>query len=95
MLVAGAAVWLLQAEAGPLLGLATPELGMLIASFEVTTWLDALAGALLLATTIRWRDLNLRIRSLRPPYRSRQRRSRALRSRAAPANDDKRRALAA
>lgn len=94
-LVVSAAVWLLQAEAGPLLGLATPELGMVIASFEVTTWLDALAGALLLASTVRWRSFSLRLGST---FRLRQRRQRkfgAVRRKAAPANDDERHALAA
>ena len=55
----GGAVWLFRAEAGPLLGLATPDIGVLIASFEVTTWLDVVAGAALLATSVRWRSLTL------------------------------------
>lgn len=88
MLIFGAAVWLLQAEAGPLLGLATPELGMAIASFEVTTWLEAMAGALLLATSVHWRALNLGRFWKAGPRPSRKRRSHRVTR--APANDDER-----
>ena len=88
MLVAGAAIWLLKAEAGPLLGLATPDIGIVIASFEVTTWLDAVAGALLLATSVRWRALSLN-RLWKSGQRPRRRhRSRRLRAARLPANDD-------
>ena len=90
LLLAGGAFWLLKAEAGPLLGLVTPDSGIAIASFEVTTWLDAVTGALLLAASVRWRALNLG-RLLRGSPRVRSRRSwRRKPVKRAPANDDER-----
>lgn len=89
--VAGGAVWLLQQEAGPLLGLATPEIGYLFASFEVSTWLDAVTGMVLMATGVRWRNPNIgQLFNRGPRPRSRRAPTTAIPSKSAPANDDER-----
>lgn len=83
LLATGTGAWLLLGHDGlSLYGMALPELTGLLASIEMTSFIDAAIAATLVATSVRWRAVTGLVR----------RRARAIRTRRAerpaPSNDD-------
>jgi hypothetical protein len=81
--VGGGAFWLLGHEGLGLFGMAMPELTGLLASVEVTSFIDAAITVALVAASVQWRAVAQRLRGGR---------TRAVRTRRAPrpapSNDD-------
>ena len=81
--IGGGAFWLLGHDGLGLFGMALPELTGLLASVEVSAFIDAAIGVTLVATSVQWSAVAGRVRGAR---------ARAIRTRRAdrpaPSNDD-------
>lgn len=85
----GAIALLLEGDAFRFAAMATPEVASWIAMFEVSAWADAIALAVITASTVRWRAVAgwVKAQIVRKP-RPRARRSRNIARRERPSNDD-------
>lgn len=88
LMLFGALIFWIMGEAGlRLASLFAPELIGLLASIELTAAIDAIAVAIVTATSVRLRGLSAWVRMRLPGQRQRSRRSQRVRRPAPPAND--------
>ena len=79
--------WLIGHDGLQMFGMAAPDLAMLLTSFEVASYIDAVIAVMLAASAVRWSAVRMVIvRRLRRPRAARARRVRRPERR--PANDD-------
>lgn len=88
----GGLVWLIGRESVGLMSMSAPEITSGIMTFEVTTWLDVVTAAVMVASATRLRGIGRQVRAMltRRPQAPRARKTRRP-SRATPANDDEHR----
>ena len=70
--VAGIAMWLTEGDGLRLLSMAAPDISMWITTFEVTTYIDVAAAALIAASTVRFSAMGSRLRAVLPGKTRRQ-----------------------
>jgi hypothetical protein len=86
--VGGVLGWLTEGEAVRLMMMGAPDLMAMLASVELSAFVDVLAVAVATASTVRFRTIAAHVRGMCGGRNARARRTRTRVERALPANDD-------